>query len=138
MAAFKLLDSGDSGVGFLNSAFGLGGLVGSLAGIGLVGLRRLARPFAGGLVMWGIPIALIAAWPHEIWALACLAVVGAGNAVLDVSGFTMIQRGIDDAVLARVFGVFEMLVVTAVGIGSIVGSGLVDGLGVRGALVVAG
>ena len=134
VAAFKLLDSGDSGVGFLNSAFGLGGLVGSLAGIGLVGLRRLARPFAGGLVMWGI----IAAWPHEIWALACLAVVGAGNAVLDVSGFTMIQRGIDDAVLARVFGVFEMLVVTAVGIGSIVGSGLVDGLGVRGALVAAG
>jgi len=138
VASFKLLDTGASGVGFLNAAFGLGGLVGSLAGIGLVGLRRLARPFAGGLVMWGVPIALIAAWPHEIWALACLAVVGAGNAVLDVCGFTMIQRGIDDAVLARVFGVFEMLVVTAVGVGSIVGSGLVDGLGIRWALVVAG
>src|SRR5436190_11812931 len=138
VAAFKLLHTGDSGVGFLNAAFGFGGLVGSLAGIGLVGLRRLARPFAGGLVMWGVPIALIAVWPHEVWALACLAVVGAGNAVLDVSGFTMIQRGIDDAVLARVFGVFEILVVSAVGIGSIAGSGLVDGLGVRGAIVAAG
>jgi MFS family permease len=138
VASFKLLDAGDSGVGFLNAAFGLGGLVGSLAGIGLVGLRRLARPFAAGLVMWGVPIALVAAWPHEAWALTCLAVVGAGNAVLDVSGFTMIQRGIADAVLARVFGIFEMLAVTAVGVGSIVGSGLVDGLGSRWPLVVAG
>jgi predicted MFS family arabinose efflux permease len=138
VASFRLLDSGESGVGFLNAAFGAGGLVGGLAGLGLVGLRRLARPFAAGLVLWGAPLALVGAWPHEAWALTCLAVVGAGNAVLDVSGFTMIQRGIDDAVLARVFGVFEILVVTAVGVGSILGSLLVDQLGVRAALAIAG
>src|SRR5262249_17104983 len=64
VAAFRLLHAGDSGVGFLNAAFGGGGLVGGLAGVALVGLRRLARPFAAGLVMWGAPLALIAAWPH--------------------------------------------------------------------------
>jgi len=138
VAAFQLLDTSESGVGFLNAAFGAGGLAGSVLGLGLVGTRKLARPFAGGLVMWGVPIELVAAWPHEAWALTCLAVVGAGNAILDVSGFTMIQRGIEDAVLARVFGVFEILVVSAVGIGSILGSVLVDQLGVRSALVVAG
>ncbi len=138
VTAFRLLHADDSGVGLLNAAFGAGGLAGGLLGLGLVGLRRLARPFAAGLVIWGAPLALIAAWPHELWALTCLAVVGAGNAILDVSGFTLIQRGIDDAVLARVFGVFEMLVVAAVGIGSIVGSLLVDQLGARSALVVAG
>jgi predicted MFS family arabinose efflux permease len=138
VAAFKLLGAGESGVGFLNAAFGAGGLAGSVIGLGLVALRKLARPFAGGLVAWGVPIALIAAWPHEVWALACLAVVGAGNAILDVSGFTMIQRGIDDAVLARVFGVFEVLVVSAVGVGSIMGSLVVDQVGIRWALVVTG
>jgi predicted MFS family arabinose efflux permease len=138
VAAFRLLGAGESGVGFLNAAFGAGGLAGGLVGLGLVGLRRLARPFAAGLVMWGAPLALVAVWPHEIWALACLAVVGAGNAILDVSGFTLIQRGIDDAVLARVFGVFEILVAIAVGVGSILGSVLVDQLGARSALVVAG
>jgi predicted MFS family arabinose efflux permease len=138
VAAFRLLGSGDSGVGFLNAAFGAGGLAGSMAGLGLVGLRRLARPFAAGLVMWGAPIALVAAWPHQAWALTCLAVVGAGNAILDVSGFTMIQRGIEDAVLARVFGVFEILVAVAVGVGSIVGSILVDQVGPRRALAIAG
>jgi hypothetical protein len=138
VAAFKLLNAGESGVGFLNAAFGAGGLAGGLIGLGLVGLRRLARPFSAGLVMWGAPLVLVAAWPHEIWALACLAVVGAGNAILDVSGFTLIQRGIDDAVLARVFGVFEILVVIAVGTGSLLGSLLVDQLGSRLTLVIAG
>jgi MFS family permease len=138
VASFELLDSGDSGVGFLNAAFGAGALAGGLAGLGLVGRRRLARPFAGGLVLWGAPIALIAVWPHLAWALLCLSVVGAGNAILDVSGFTMIQRGIDDAVLARVFGVFEILVVTAVGLGSILGSVLVEQLGPRPALAIVG
>lgn len=138
VAAFRLLNAGDSGVGFLNAAFGAGALVGGLAGLALVGNRRLARPFAAGLVMWGVPISLIGAWLHEPWALACLVVVGAGNAVLDVSGFTMIQREIDDAVLARVFGVFEILAVTAVGIGSLMGSLLVDQVGARAALAIAG
>jgi MFS family permease len=138
VAAFRLLDVGESGVGFLNAVFGAGGLVGGLAGLGLVGLRRLAQPFAAGLVMWGAPIALIAVWPHAVWTAACLAVVGAGNAILDVSGFTLIQRGIDDAVLARVFGVVEVLVIVALGIGSVAGSLLVAQLGPRTALVVAG
>jgi hypothetical protein len=88
--------------------------------------------------MWGVPITLIGIWPQTAWTVVCLAVVGAGNAVLDIAGFTLIQRGIDNAVLARVFGVFEVLAIAALGAGSIVGSLLVDQLGPRSALVVAG
>ena len=138
VTAFHLLDVGESGVGFLNAAFGAGGLLGGIAGLGLVSVRRLARPFAAGLVMWGVPIALIGIWPYAAWTVICLAAVGAGNAVLDVAGFTLIQRGTDDAVLARVFGVFEVLVIAALGVGSIIGSLLIDQLGLRAALVVAG
>lgn len=138
VTAFRLLDIGQSGVGFLNAAFGAGGLLGGMAGLALVSLRRLARPFAAGLVMWGVPLTLIGIWPHTSWTVVCLAVVGAGNAVLDIAGFTLIQRGIDDAVLARVFGVFEVLVIAALGAGSIVGPLLVDQLGPRSALVFAG
>jgi predicted MFS family arabinose efflux permease len=138
VVAIRLLDLGEAGVGFLNAAFGFGGLVGGAIGLGLVGLRRLARPFAAGLLMWGTPIALVAAWPHAAWTVVCLVVVGIGNAILDVSGITLIQRGIDDAVLARAFGVLEILAITAVGTGSIVGSQLVEHLTVNSALVVAG
>jgi MFS family permease len=136
--AFRLLNIGEAGVGFLNAVFGVGGLIGGVIGVGLVGLRRLAQPFSLALVMWGAPIALVALWPHTIWAGTCLIVVGVGNALLDVSGFTLIQRGIDDAVLARVFGVFELLVIAALGVGSIAGSLLVSQLSIRPALLVAG
>jgi MFS family permease len=137
-ASIELLRAGDSGVGFLNSALGAGGLVGGLAGIRLVGRRRLAAPFAWGLVLWGAPLAALAGWTELGWALACVAIVGVGNAILDVSGYTLIQRTVDDAVMGRVFGVFEILVSGAVGVGSIVAPLLLREVGIRWSLVVAG
>jgi MFS family permease len=137
-ASIELLHAGNSGVGFLNAALGAGGLVGGLATIRLVGRRRLATPFAWGLVLWGSPLAALAGWRELGWALFCVGVVGAGNAILDVSGYTLIQRTVDDAVLSRVFGVFEILVSGAAGVGSIVAPLLIDGLGVRWALVASG
>ena len=43
--AFDVLDIGESGVGYLNAALGIGGLVGSVAALALVGHRRLAAVF---------------------------------------------------------------------------------------------
>ena len=50
VVALKLLNVGDSGLGWLNAALGAGGLIGGLTTVGLVGKRRLAGPF-GGLVL---------------------------------------------------------------------------------------
>jgi MFS family permease len=138
VAAIELLDMGESGVGWLNAALGAGGLVGGLAAVALVGRRRLATPFGLGLALWGAPIALIGVFPHAVPALVFVAVVGIGNAVLDVSGFTLMQRTVDEHVLGRVFGVFEILVTAAVAVGSVLGSVEVAQLDVRVALVITG
>lgn len=138
VAALELMDIGDSGVGFLNAALGAGGVLGGLGAVVLVERRRLARFFQAGLALWGVPIALIGVWPEAAFSLVCLAAVGLGNSLLDVSGFTLIQRGVQDSVLGRVFGVFEMLCIAAVGIGSIAAAPLIDGLGTRGAFVAVG
>jgi len=53
LIALELLDLGDAGVGFLNAGFGVGGLVGAFGALTLVARRRLASPFAAGLVLWG-------------------------------------------------------------------------------------
>jgi MFS family permease len=137
-ASIQLLRAGDSGVGFLNSAFGAGALVGGLAGVSLLGRRRLADPFALGLVLWGLPIALVVVWPTLGWAILCLAVVGAGNSVLDIAGYTLIQRSVVDVVLGRVFATLEIVGSAAIGIGSIIAPQLVGGLGMRGALIATG
>ncbi len=138
VAAFELMDTGEAGVGWLNAALGAGGLLGGLTAVSLVRRRRLAGVFGGALVLWGAPIALIGAWPAYGWALVCLGVVGVGNALLDVSGFTLLQRSVDEHVLGRVFGVFEIAVTAAVAVGSVLGSIQVAAFGIRWALVVSG
>jgi MFS family permease len=136
--AFRLLKDGASAVGYLNSAIGIGGLLGAVFAIGLVGRRRLAGGFALGMLLWGTPIIFVALWPNRFFAIAMLALVGVGNTLIDVSGMTLMQRTVVDEVLARAFGVLESLVLASVAIGSIVAPAIVAGLGARGALFATG
>ena len=137
-AAVSTLGLGRAGVGTLNAAIGAGGLLGAMLAFGLVGRRRLAPTFALGLVGWGVPILFIGLFPQPVLAVVLLAALGISNAVLDVSGFTLLQGTIPDRVRAAVLGVFEGLIGLTVAIGGVVASALVDRFGVQSALVVTG
>jgi predicted MFS family arabinose efflux permease len=137
VAALRLLHLGEAGVGFLNSAVGIGGLVGALVSAVLIG-RRLSSNFLLGILLWGFPIALIGVFPEPVPALLFLAVVGLGNTLVDVSAFTLLQRAVPDEVLARVFGAVQALWVGAIGVGAIVAPLLISALDIRGALIVTG
>lgn len=138
VASIELLDSGESGVGFLNSALGVGGLLGALAAISLVDRERLGPSVALGLALWGLPIAAIGVLPEFAAALLALVVVGIGNSVLDVSGLTLLQRATPGQILGRVFGVLEAMAVLFVAVGAILTPLIVELLGTRGALVAVG
>ncbi len=138
VTALQLLDLGTAGVGYLNSAIGVGGLAGGLAAISLLGQRKLATRFAFGILLWGLPLALIGVLPDAAFALVLLAVVGIGNTLVDVAAITLLQRGVADEVLSRVFGVLEGIIVGTIGIGALLAPLLIDALGVRGALIVTG
>ena len=137
VTSFRLLHAGGGWVGYLTAAMGVGGLLGGLGSATLAG-RRLAGPFALGLLAWGVPIALLAAAPYRVSALLLLALVGAGNALEDVAGETLLQRLVDDQVLARVVGLSYGIAMALAGIGSILAPALIAGLGTRGALVATG
>jgi MFS family permease len=138
VSALNLLHTGNAGVGFLNAASGIGGLAGALAAFALVGRRRLAGNFALGIVLWGLPLALIGLWPSTIVALVLLGVVGVGNTLVDVAALTLLQRAVADEVLGRVFGVLQGLLIGTVGVGSVIAPLLISGLGIRGALIATG
>jgi MFS family permease len=138
VASVELLGLGEEGVGYLNSAIGAGGFVGALSTMVLVGRSRLAGTFTLALVLWGAPILLMGVVPNALAAVGFLAMVGIGNAVLDVSGFTMLQRGVPNAFRGRIFGVLEALVMLMVGIGSVLAPVLIAGLTIRGALIATG
>ena len=89
-------------------------------------------------MLWGLPLVAIAAWPNVGVAIAALALVGVGNTLVDVAGFTLLQRIAPDDVLARVFGVVETVFYLAIGIGSLLAPLLVETAGARWALVAVG
>jgi MFS family permease len=138
VASIELLDLGDSGVGLLNAAVGLGGLIGALGAVGLARMPRLGAAFAVALAFWGLPIAVIGAWPLVPLTLAALFVTGFSNALLDVSGFTILQRGVPASERVPVFGLLEGMVGFAMAAGGIVASLLVEAFGAPGALGIAG
>jgi MFS family permease len=138
VVAIELLDIGDAGVGYLNSAFGVGALVGAIGALGLTGARRLSPGFLVGLLLWGLPLAVLGLWSSIAIALVLFAIMGAGNSLVDVAGYTLVQRAVPDAVLARVFGVLQFFLLTALGIGGVLAPVLSDLFGLENALIVSG
>jgi MFS family permease len=138
VTSLQLLDLGQSGVGFLTAAVGVGGLVGAVVALALVGRQRLATDFGLGLVLWGVPIALIGIFPKPPIALILLGLVGIGVTVVDVAAVTLLQRVVPDDILARVFGVLQTVFVATIGFGAIAAPLLVAWLGARGALIATG
>ncbi len=137
-ASVQLLGLGESGVGYLHSAIGAGGFVGAMVALSVVLRLSLSAPLGWSLAAWGIPILVVGLVPHPAVALLMMAVIGAANAVLDVSAFTLLQRNIPNRVRGRVFSVLEAVVALTIGLGSLIAPVLVELLGLRGALVVAG
>ncbi len=136
--AIEVLGLGKEGIGFLNSAIGVGGLLGGLAAVGLVGYPRLASAFGLGLALAGLPIALIALLPHTAPSLVLLGLVGFGITIVDVAGLTLLQRAVPDEVLTRVMGVVQSVFVATLGLGAVLAPLLIDALGNRGALAATG
>jgi MFS family permease len=138
VSALELLDLGPSGVGYLNAAVGVGGIIGGFVSLSLVGRGRLATTFGIAIAGAGAPLLLVAALPWTGTALAVFGVIGLAIIVGDVAGFTLLQRGTPSDLLARVFGVLHSLFYATVALGAILAAPLIAAVGVRWALVIVG
>ena len=136
--AIDVLGLGNAGVGYLDAAFGIGGILGGVAATGLAGTRRLAAAFAAGVLVWGVGVALLGVTTSTVVALLLLAGIGLGNTIVDVAAITLLQRSAPDAVLGRVLGVIESALLASLGLGSVLAPVAIGLLGVRPALVVTG
>jgi hypothetical protein len=138
VSALQLLNLGNSGVGVLNGAVGIGGVIGAIVAAALLGRRRIASDLGLGLVLCGAPIILVAAVPGTAATLLLLAVLGTGVTIVDFAAVTLLQRAIPDDVLARVFSVLQSVFVGTIGLGALLAPLLVSWLGIRGALLTSG
>ena len=139
LLAIELLGIGEAGVGWLNAAWGIGGLAAGAAAIALLGRGRLAAGLAGGGLLVGACLGLMAAVPDLVLvALVLFVLVGLGESLIEITGVTLLQRMTSDDVLGRAFAVLESGYWLASGIGGITAPLLIELLGVRGALVALG
>ena len=136
--ALRLLDSGNAGVGWLNTAMGIGSVVGALVVAAVAARRRLAGGFALGILLWGVPIAIASAISSLAPGLILFAAVGVGAILCQVNSVTLLQRSADNEVLGRVFAVLESLMLGSMALGAVIAPGLVSWLGPRTALLVTG
>jgi MFS family permease len=136
--ALRLLDSGNAGLGWLNTAIGVGSIAGAVIVAALAARRRLAGGFAIGLLLSSIPLAICAAVSSLAPALILVGILGVGATFCQVNGITLLQRSTENELMGRVFAVLESLILTGLAVGSIATPAVIDWLGARGALIAAG
>jgi MFS family permease len=123
--ALGVLGLGESGAGYLNAAFGAGGVLGIAATAALIGRPRLVPPLLLGLGIWGLAFFGVGLERSTATAFVLLAVAGMGRSLFDVAGRTLLQRTAPPEVLGRVFGVLEGLSMAGLAVGSLLASALV-------------
>jgi hypothetical protein len=136
--ALEVLMMSDSGLGILNSAIGVGGLVGAVLTFALVGRPRLAGLLVLAAVCAGSAFALAGLSGLPLIAMAFVAVTGAGKIFYDVVSRTFTQRLLPDALLTATFGLQESVAMVGIALGTLTAPLLVDGLGPEAAFLAAG
>jgi MFS family permease len=119
LLALEALGMGAPGAAILNAALGAGTIVGGVITFGFVGRSRLSIIAAGGAIIWGAALAATILLGQPLLAIGLIVAGGAGLAVVDVAGRTILQRSIRDEVLARVFGLQEGLAMGGLALGSL-------------------
>jgi hypothetical protein len=114
-----VLDRGGDWAGYLNAAFGAGGVVAVVFTARLVGMTRLALPLTLSLAVWSLSFMGLALLTGALAAVVLLAIAGSARQTFDVAGRTLLQRVARPDLLARVFGLVEGLLMAALAVGSL-------------------
>ncbi len=124
--------------GLMITAIGAGGLVGAALGARAAGLSRSTAALVGALLAVAASGALLGVSASLPVALALAALCGAGSLVVEVLAETSMQRLLDEAVLARAYGLALPCTLAGIVAGALFAAPLAHLLGPGGAVVAIG
>jgi MFS family permease len=137
VTALDLLDLSSSSVGYLNAAWGIGGLAGGAILAVILNRGHLIRSALIGAILIGFAFGLPAVAVVAIGAYAGFFFFGVGHSFVDVAANTLLQRVGDDESLGRVRGSLESVRLGAMALGSILVPALVALTGIRWTLAIS-
>lgn len=130
----RALGAGQGGIGWLNAAFAVGAvaslIVAARAATG--GRYRVLLMLNGLFALSGMALAMA---PSLGVAAALLFLAGLFTVSAEIVAVTAIQRNTDNAVAARVFGLYDALAICAIAVCTALAGWLSDSLGTREALL---
>jgi MFS family permease len=132
--AIGVLGRPQAWAGYLNFAYGVGGVLAATVSVALVG-RRLGAPILAAALVFSGTLAALAFGLGVGWTVALLAVVGASRALLDVASRTLLQRSVPARLIGRIFGLLEGLTMAGLALGALLVPLLVYLGGSRAALL---
>jgi len=132
------LGAGESGFSLLVALFGVGFAAGSLAGARGGPLPHLKRRYLAGLLVMGAGFLASGFAPGVVIAMVTFVAAGFGNGLVIVYERLLIQATVPDALAGRVFGLKDALTAWSFGLAFLAAAGLIEAIGVRGAIVFAG
>lgn len=138
LVATDLLAVGAEGFGFLNAAVGAGAFAVVLVSNRVAASGAPLRVLTWAVLASSVPFAALAVTTSLPLGLGLAFVAGAGGLLTEVVGVTILQRVLDERVLARVFGILDTTVIGAILVGSAVVPPLVRLVGLRSTLVIGG
>lgn len=134
----EILGTGADGYGYLLAGLGVGGLLAAPLATRAEARSALGPVIVVGMAAYCLPTLVLLVSDSPMVAFAVQVVRGAGTLFVDVLAMTAIQRTLPPAVLARVFGVFNTLILAVVLAGSIAASWVITVLGVETAIWMSG
>ncbi len=138
LLATDVLDSGPEGLGYLNSVLGVATVVGGVAILSRLSGSRLGEDMIMGAFGWGLPLLALAAFPSPVTVVAALAVIGLTEPLYALGSETIPQRVAPADSISRVYTVIDVSLVAPMALSSLLAPWLVDELGLRPAIAIAG
>jgi MFS family permease len=134
IVAVEILHAGEAATGYLNTAIGIGGVLGAVGSGILVLRRRLAPPLLLGAVALAVGALALGGSGALVAAMAAIAVISAGNIVVEVVTTTILQRVTTDEIRGRATGITMTVATLAEALGSLLVPIAVAAVGIGAAM----
>jgi predicted MFS family arabinose efflux permease len=132
------LGLGAAGYGYLLSALGVGGVLAANLANRAAAADRPRRALIAAVAAVGVPVVLLALTGSTAVALVLAAGIGAGTLTTEVVAETTLQRTVDDAVVARAYGLVVPACVAGIAGGALLAPLLVALCGLDATLLLTG